>query len=847
MGLDIDAVHRGYLIAYLSHQEFDLVQSKGFKIVKIPNYAKLMADSLWQATKDTKNPMDAYHTYGELTAELDSIATEYPDICHLESIGQSVQGKQLWFMKISDNVDQEEDEPEFKYISTMHGDEPVGTELLMYLINYLVDNYGMDSLVTYLVDKTEIWIMPLMNPDGNAAHSRYNANGVDLNRDFPDPITDSTNTPEGREPETQAVMNFCFGHSYVSSANFHTGVLVVNYPWDCQYPLTPDNDLFVEISLVYSRRNSPMYNSSQFDSGITNGAQWYIIHGGMQDWNYNWLACNEVTIELSNTQWPDASLLPGLWDDNREAMLAFMNQCHRGIRGLVTDANSGQPLAATVKVLEIGKDVYTDPDIGNYHRMLLSGTYTVQFLSEGYVPQTFYNVQVVADSATRLNVQLHQPLVGNVSGTVTDSVTGQPLYASVEALNSGVEPVYTDSLTGYYSINVYQGTYTMRVSSNGYRTVASDSVVVTESITEDFQLVPLQVHYYTQLSSLPIPDNDGWVQSYLDVPDSIGIEDMNVYVDVTHIYIGDLILKLVSPSSTQVTLHNRTGGSDDDILGWYDEDIIPDGPGEMSNFIEESANGQWALSIQDCAGGDEGILNLWKLEIYGTGTVQSDSVAPAAITDLSVSHIDDTSASLVWTAPGDDGLSGTASVYDLRYSLTSVGADTVGWWNSAETVSGEPSPSKAGMSDSCTIHNLSPDTTYYFVIRTADEVSNWSGFSNVFVGRTTNVGVYGLTAFAGLPDHFELFQNYPNPFNSATLIRYQLPATRYQLSAVSLKIYNINGRLVRTLVDEEHVPGYYSIVWDGRDSLGKEVSSGIFFFQLKTGRFVETQKMIILR
>ena len=132
-----------------------------------------------------------------------------------------------------------------------------------------------------------------MNPEGNALHQRYNANGVDLNRNFPDPITDSTNTPEGREPETQAVMNFCFGQSSVSSANFHTGALVVNYPWDCQYPLTPDDELFIEISLVYSRLNPPMYNSSVFDSGITNGAQWYIIHGGMQDWNYNWLACND--------------------------------------------------------------------------------------------------------------------------------------------------------------------------------------------------------------------------------------------------------------------------------------------------------------------------------------------------------------------------------------------------------------------------------------------------------------------------------------------------------------------------------------------------------------------------
>lgn len=838
MGLDIDAVHKDYLIAYLSPQEFDLVKSKGFEIMRIPNYAKLMADSLWEATKDSRNPMGAYHTYEELTAELDSIAIEHPAICWLESIGQSVQGRELWFMKISDNVSQEEDEPEFKYISTMHGDEPVGTELLMYLINYLVDNYGTDSLVTYLVDNTEIWIMPLMNPDGNALHQRYNANGEDLNRNFPDPITDSTNTPEGREPETQAVMNFCFGQSSVSSANFHTGALVVNYPWDCQYLLTPDDDLFIEISLVYSRLNPPMYNSSVFDSGITNGAQWYIIHGGMQDWNYNWLACNEVTIELYDTKWPDPSVLPGLWEDNREAMLAYMDQCHRGIRGLVTDASTGQPLAATVSLLEIGKDVYTDPDVGDYHRMLLPGTYTVQFSAEGYWPQTFSDVEVVADSATRLDVQLHQLLEGNISGTVRDSVSCQPLYASVEVLGPGVSPVYTDSLTGYYSINVYQGTYTMRVSSNGYRTLARDSVVVTDSVTQDFQLEPLPVHYYTQSNPLPIPDNDGWVESHLNVPDSIGIEDMNVFVNITHSYIGDLVVKLVSPQGTEVTLHNRSGGSDDDIVGWYDTDIPPDGPGEMGDFIGENVQGQWAMWLQDWAAGNVGTLNWWKLQIYGTGSVQSDSIAPATITDLSVSRIDDTSATLVWTAPGDDGGLGIASLYDLRYSLIPVGADTVSWWNTAETVSGEPWPSPAGMPDSCNIQNLFPDTTYYFIIKTADEVPNWSGFSNVAMDSTTNEGISDLTYFSGLPESFELLQNYPNPFNPITEIRYALPAD----CQVKLEVYNVLGEKAATLVDEQQTAGYRSVSWNASNH-----ASGVYFYQLIAGRFSSVGKMVLLR
>ena len=74
----------------------------------------------------------------------------------------------------------------------------------------------------------------------------------------------------------------------------------------------PDDTLFIDLSLRYSETNLPMYNSVQFEDGITNGADWYSITGGMQDWNYRFAACNEVTIELSNVKTPLQSQLPDL-------------------------------------------------------------------------------------------------------------------------------------------------------------------------------------------------------------------------------------------------------------------------------------------------------------------------------------------------------------------------------------------------------------------------------------------------------------------------------------------------------------------------------------------------------
>jgi hypothetical protein len=98
----------------------------------------------------------------------------------------------------------------------------------------------------------------------------------------------------------------------------------------------------------------------------------------------------------------------------------------------------------------------------------------------------------------------------------------------------------------------------------------------------------------------------------------------------------------------------------------------------------------------------------------------------------------DSSVVLLWTAPGDDGTAGRASSYDLRYRTVPVsGTDTLSWWNSATQVSGEPSPGISGTTDSMTVRGLAPLTTYYFIVRAADEVPNWSGFSNVATKSTS--------------------------------------------------------------------------------------------------------------
>ena len=135
----------------------------------------------------------------------------------------------------------------FKYVGNMHGDETIGRQLLIYLVDYLVKNYGVIPEVTKLVDTTDIYLMPSMNPDGFAKshegscesiqnyYGRYNGNGVDLNRDFPDRFDRQIIQKlyhSKRQPETLAMMEWIKSNPFVLSANLHGGAVVASYPYD---------------------------------------------------------------------------------------------------------------------------------------------------------------------------------------------------------------------------------------------------------------------------------------------------------------------------------------------------------------------------------------------------------------------------------------------------------------------------------------------------------------------------------------------------------------------------------------------------------------------------------------
>lgn len=270
-----------------------------------------------------------YATPEQIGERLKLVAQKYPNLAKVFSIGKSVQGRDLWVVKIAQNVGSDDHRPEFKYIANMHGDEIMGRELMVLLIEDLVANYSKDNFITELMNKTQIYIMPSMNPDGALAVRRGNANYVDLNRDFPDFSTqDNQNTLDGRAVETQAVMRWQATRKFVLSANFHGGAEVVNYPWDTIPEKFPLYDLVRNLSIEYAT-NAPYIGASKmFKQGITNGYNWYEVNGGMQDWTWYWYRDLQLTVEVSNEKYPNPSRTPYYYQQNRKALLTYIARVH---------------------------------------------------------------------------------------------------------------------------------------------------------------------------------------------------------------------------------------------------------------------------------------------------------------------------------------------------------------------------------------------------------------------------------------------------------------------------------------------------------------------------------------
>ncbi|XP_008147005.2 carboxypeptidase M [Eptesicus fuscus] len=408
----------------------------------------------------------SYHHQEAMETFLKNVAQNYSSVTHLHSIGKSVKGRNLWVLVVGRSPKEHRiGIPEFKYVANMHGDETVGRELLLHLIDYLVTNDGKDLEITRLINSTRIHIMPSMNPDGFEAvkkpdcfytNGRENNNFYDLNRNFPDAFEFNN---ESRQPETVAVMEWLKTETFVLSANLHGGALVASYPFDNgvsaagklhSRSLTPDDDVFQYLASSYASKNVNMKKGDQcknkmnFPNGITNGYAWYPLKGGMQDYNYIWAQCFEITLELSCCKYPREEKLPFFWDSNKASLIEYIKQVHLGIKGQVFD-QKGNPLPNVIVEVQDRKHVcpYKTNKFGEYYLLLLPGSYTLNVTVPGQEP---YLTKVIIPKKSQDFSALKKDIVFPLRGQLDSILVSNPscpmipLYSILPSHSAATKP-----------------------------------------------------------------------------------------------------------------------------------------------------------------------------------------------------------------------------------------------------------------------------------------------------------------------------------------------------------------------------------------------------------------------
>ncbi len=672
-----------------------------------------------------------YHTYLEMEAKLDSLALEYPDLTRIDTLGTTIEGRIIRAIKISDNPAIDEPEPEVLIMGCLHARELMSVEVPLMLAEYLLDNYGSSPELTELVDEREIWIAPMINPDGHVyVQNNHSGNwwtwwrknrrdngdgtfGVDLNRNFgykwgyddigSSPDTDAwtyRGTGPFSEPETQTVRDFCNSREFVTALSYHSYSELIIYPWGYDAVYTDDHELFSVLADSLKRGND-------YHPGCTATDVLYSVNGDSDDWMYGATLVRDkifgFTIELNSYE--DGGFAPP------EELI--------------------QPTFD--KVLQLNLTIIRRAE--NPHGVL-----------GPHVP-VMYEVADLADPSHMLSWS--QGNSGDPNPPISYEVVE---YTDLEGITDPCETGDTLWVADGFSLS---GTRAYSASSSFYSGSGDDLNNSLEMCT----FYPM-LFGNTLTCMLWFDIELDWDYAYLEVSLDDGLIWQTVPGNRTTNY---------NPNG-----NNHGNGITGNSVGW-----------RSAAFYLDQVEGVTGNSVMRV-----------RFSYNTDGAVIEEGI-----------YIDDIDP---------------VSVYGERNIVASTCPDTFMVIEAEET--GE----------------------YAYLVKAADSEGHYSRFSNIVFHTVTDVTDAGETPAY----HSGLGTNYPNPFNPTTTISFtvgnrgQDPSGR---THVLMELYDISGRRIAGLVDKLMSAGQYLITWNGKNSNGAPVASGVYFIRLETGEQRFTRKIILLR
>ncbi|OWK15320.1 hypothetical protein Celaphus_00000804, partial [Cervus elaphus hippelaphus] len=368
-----------------------------------------------------------YHSYKDLSEFLRGLVMNYPLITNLTNLGQSAEYRHIWSLEISNKPNvSEPEEPKIRFVAGIHGNAPVGTELLLALAEFLCLNYKKNPAVTQLVDRTRIVIVPSLNPDGRekaqekdctSKTGQTNARGKDLDTDF---------TSNASQPETKAIIeNLIQKQDFSLSVALDGGSVLVTYPYDKPVQTVENKETLKHLASLYANNHPSMHmgqpscpnkSDENIPGGVMRGAEWHSHLGSMKDYSVTYGHCPEITVYTSCCYFPSAAQLPSLWAENKKSLLSML-------------VETGKPISKAVIVLNEGIKVHTK-DGGYFHVLLAPGVHNINAIADGYQQQhsqvfvrhdAASSVVIVFDTDNRI-FGLPRELVVTVSGATMSAL-----------------------------------------------------------------------------------------------------------------------------------------------------------------------------------------------------------------------------------------------------------------------------------------------------------------------------------------------------------------------------------------------------------------------------------------
>ncbi len=738
-----------------------------------------------------------YSNYSQTIAQLNQYAEQY-DIVHLVNLGNSL-GKQysndgltnytdfqheIIALKLSDNPEVEEDEPSFYFFGAHHAREPLSTEVTMAVLDYYLSNYNVDPEITDLINNSQIWFIPIVNPDGqkivldqtdvwwrknirdNNQNQSFDTNnqygygidGVDLNRNYGYgwgyfSSTDNFEYPTYHgtvpfsEPETQIIKEFIDSIPFVAGISYHTYGGLVLYPWGSK-PNVQSPDETELAGLAESMAGTILKTDGSnmtYDPGY--GWELYAASGGLDEYAYGNNSIFAYTIELAEEFIPSATIVTQTCANNLQAAKILVSRAKtKCVTGLIKDTNNN-PLVAEVFVEGIDNSNYakipyqSNALFGRYTRLLPEGVFEVTFSKWGYVSQT-HSVIIAEGEVSELNITLEASTTCTLSGTVIDEL-GMPVpQAEVNIYNSDLETIITDN-QGQFLINpIFTGQQKIIINKSGAGKIISDLNLSEGTNNFTFYL------------------NDSFL--------SDGFDNQNL----TWIKTGQWNL-----SSSEYFSPNKS---------------LSDSPnGNYQQNAQSYCQYPGSINLSECTQSYVSFMTKYDIGLYGE------------YFSLQVSTNGQTWKTLeVYTGTQEEWT-------EVYYSLHEYIGQNIYlrfYFKSS--------------------YNSQGDGIYiddFRVFKSSQPVSN--DIENPSINT------------------FKVYGNYPNPFNPTTIIRYYSQENQN----INFDVFNIKGQKVyhQNIISKNN--GVNEIEWQGINQNQKTVSSGIYFYRLNNGKTSISKKMILMK